>query len=73
MRGKLRDKRTETQRESVKRELVERRRINKRENRNIAWQDLQADQEEEYIALRSSVPLAPRQDEPEALPVPGDG
>ncbi len=53
MRGKLRDKRTETKRESVKHELVKRRRTNKRENRNIAWQYLQVDQEEEYIALSS--------------------
>jgi hypothetical protein len=65
MRGKLRDKRTETKRESVKHELVERRRTNKRENRNIAWQYLHVDQEEEYIALSS--------DEQDALPVPGDG
>jgi hypothetical protein len=49
MRGKLRDKRTELKRDSMKREFIERRRTNKRENRNLVWQNLQVDQEEEYL------------------------
>jgi hypothetical protein len=42
MRGKLRDKRTETKRDKLKRELMERRRAIKRESRTavaIAWQN----------------------------------
>ena len=42
MRGKLRDKRTETRRDKLKRELMERRRATKRESRTavaIAWQN----------------------------------
>ena len=38
MRGKLRDKRTETRRDVFKREIFERRRMNKRDNRSLAWQ-----------------------------------
>jgi hypothetical protein len=49
MRGKLRDKRTETKRDAMKREFVERRRTNRRENRNMAWQNIQVDQEEDYL------------------------
>ncbi len=42
MRGKLRDKRTETKRDKLKRELMERRRATRRESRTavaIAWQN----------------------------------
>jgi hypothetical protein len=46
MRGKLRDKRVDTKRDNLKRELIERRRTNRRENRNMTWQNLQVDQEE---------------------------
>jgi hypothetical protein len=49
MRGKLRDKRRETKRDGVKRELAERRRSGKRDNRDAAWQDLQVDQAEEDL------------------------
>ena len=38
MRGKLRDKRTEARRDIFKREVFERRRINKRDNRSLTWQ-----------------------------------
>ena len=38
MRGKLRDKRTEAGRDVFKREVFERRRMNKRDNRSLAWQ-----------------------------------
>ncbi len=38
MRGKLRDKRTEASRDVFKREVFERRRMNKRDNRSLAWQ-----------------------------------
>ena len=37
MRGKLRDKRTETRRDIFKREVFERRRTNKRDNRSMLW------------------------------------
>ncbi|HET8853473.1 MAG TPA: hypothetical protein VFN02_13200 [Ktedonobacteraceae bacterium] len=46
MRGKLRDKRTETKRDKLKRELMERRRATKRESRTavaIAWQNQMLD------------------------------
>jgi hypothetical protein len=49
VRGKLRDKRTDTKRDNMKRELMERRRTNRRENRNMTWQNLQVDQEEDYL------------------------
>lgn len=49
MRGKLRDKRVDTKRDNLKRELIERRRTNRRENRNMTWQNLQVDQEEENL------------------------
>lgn len=38
MRGKLRDKRTATNRDIFKREVFERRRMNKRDNRSLTWQ-----------------------------------
>ena len=38
MRGKLRDKRTEAGRDVFKREVFERRRMNKRDNRSLTWQ-----------------------------------
>ena len=38
MRGKLRDKRTEARRDIFKREVFERRRMNKRDNRPLTWQ-----------------------------------
>jgi hypothetical protein len=38
MRGKLRDKRTEASRDVFKREVFERRRMNKRDNRSLASQ-----------------------------------
>ena len=38
MRGKLRDKRTEARRDIFKREVFERRRTNKRDNRSLTWQ-----------------------------------
>ena len=48
MRGKLRDKRTETKRENFKRELMERRRTSKRDNRIVIIQLRQLDQEDDY-------------------------
>jgi hypothetical protein len=47
MRGKLRDKRAALQRDYFKRDLVERRRQPRRENRSINWQDQQLELEEE--------------------------
>ena len=53
MRGKLRDKRTDARRDRMKRDLLERRRPAKRDNRMVAilnqqWEDefLQEDEEE---------------------------
>jgi hypothetical protein len=52
MRGKLRDKRTDLKRDRFKRELIERRRTNKRENRiSMVWLNQQLEQEEEYQLL----------------------
>lgn len=49
MRGKLRDKRTETKRDGFKRDLLERRRPAKRDNRTITWQHQEPDEEEEDL------------------------
>jgi hypothetical protein len=49
MRGKLRDKRTETKRDNFKRELMERRRTSKRDNRTIIIQISQLDQDDDYL------------------------
>lgn len=57
MRGKLRDKRVDTKRDNLKRELIERRRTNRRENRNMTWQNLQVDQEEENLLDEEEVLL----------------
>ncbi|HET7637791.1 MAG TPA: hypothetical protein VFK47_03540 [Ktedonobacteraceae bacterium] len=57
MRGKLRDKRVDTKRDNLKRELIERRRTNRRENRNMSWQNLQVDQEEENLLDEEEVLL----------------
>ncbi len=38
MRGKLRDKRPEARRDIFKREVLERKRLNKRDNRSLTWQ-----------------------------------
>jgi hypothetical protein len=46
MRGKLRDKRTVMRRENFKRELLERRRPNRRESRSMTLLNLQLDQED---------------------------
>ena len=45
MRGKLRDKRTETKRDSFKRNVLERRRPVKRDNRNVTWLNQELDEE----------------------------
>lgn len=49
MRGKLRDKRTETKRDGFKRDLLERRRPAKRDNRNITWLNQEPDEEEDGL------------------------
>ena len=55
MRGKLRDKRTEMRRDNFKRELLERRRPTRRENRSMALLNLQLDQEEYLLAEEDEV------------------
>jgi hypothetical protein len=50
MRGKLRDKRTVMRRENFKRELLERRRPNRRESRSMTLLNLQLDQEDYLLA-----------------------
>ena len=50
MRGKLRDKRTVMRRENFKRELLERRRPNRRESRSMMLLNLQLDQEDYLLA-----------------------
>ena len=47
MRGKLRDKRSEAKRDGFKRDILERRRPAKRDNRNLTWLNQQQEQEEE--------------------------
>ena len=50
MRGKLRDKRTDLKRDRFKRELIERRRANKRENRvSLVWLHQQLEQEKDDL------------------------
>jgi hypothetical protein len=53
MRGKLRDKRTETKHDKLRRELRERRHTTKRESRTavaLAWQNqLQLDEDYNYL------------------------
>ncbi|HLX57067.1 MAG TPA: hypothetical protein VKR83_08605 [Ktedonobacteraceae bacterium] len=53
MRGKLRDKRIETRRDKLKRDLMERRQTSKRESRTavaIAWQNqLMQDEDFDYL------------------------
>ncbi len=51
MRGKLRDKRTDTKRDNFKRELIERRRTNKRDNRSLIAKLYQQYEEEDDILL----------------------
>ena len=46
MRGKLRDKRADTKRDSLKRAMLERRRPNRRDNRVVVLQSPQFDEEE---------------------------
>ena len=62
MRGKLRDKRTDLKRDRFKRELMERRRTNKRENRiSMVWLNQQLEQEEEYQLLEEEELLENKQ------------
>lgn len=49
MRGKLRDKRPEAKRDGFKRELFERRRPARRDNRNITWLHQELDEEEDLL------------------------
>ncbi|MEO8970091.1 MAG: hypothetical protein ABI406_00650 [Ktedonobacteraceae bacterium] len=45
MRGKLRDKRPEVKRDGFKRELFERRRPVRRDNRNLTWLNQELDED----------------------------
>jgi hypothetical protein len=49
MRGKLRDKRTVTKRDGFKRDVLERRRTAKRDNRPVTWLDSEPDEEEDEL------------------------
>lgn len=49
MRGKLRDKRADTKRDSFKRAMLERRRTNKRDNRVVVLLSPQFDEEEDLL------------------------
>jgi hypothetical protein len=46
VRGKLRDKRADTKRDKIRRELIERHRPTKRENRNAIWLIQQLNEED---------------------------
>jgi hypothetical protein len=62
MRGKLRDKRAETKRDGFKRDVLERRRPVKRDNRNITWLKQEPDEEEEeLLAEEETAVVAVRQ------------
>jgi len=58
MRGKLRDKRTETKRDSFKRNVLERRRPVKRDNRNVTWLNQELDEEEELLEKEETAVVA---------------
>lgn len=55
MRGKLRDKRTDTKRYGFKRDVMERRRPTKRDNRTATWLYQQADQEDDLLLEEEEV------------------
>lgn len=55
MRGKLRDKRTDTKRDSFKRDVMERRRPTKRDNRTATWLYQQVDQEDDLLLEEEKV------------------
>ncbi len=62
MRGKLRDKRSDLKRDRFKRELMERRRTNKRENRiSMVWLNQQLEQEENDQLLEEEELLESKQ------------
>jgi hypothetical protein len=46
MRGKLRDKRASTKRDIIKREVIERRRPNKRDTRTTTWLNQQVEDDD---------------------------
>ena len=67
MRGKLRDKRTEARRDIFKREVFERKRMNKRDNRPLTWQlqeledeNLLDGDENQVAQVESSKPQTPK-------------
>ena len=51
MRGKLRDKRATTRRDSVKREIAERRRPDKRDSRNAFWLNQESEDDDYELDL----------------------
>jgi hypothetical protein len=53
MRGKLRDKHASTKKDFFKREVIERRRPSKRDNRSIVRQSLQMDEVSDEQSLES--------------------
>ncbi len=61
MRGKLRDKRASIQRDYLKRDLVDRHRLNKRNNRTLAWLNQQLDEDgEDYLEDGREIVVRPR-------------
>jgi hypothetical protein len=56
MRGKLRDKRASTKRDFFKREVVERRKPSKRDNRSIVRQSWQAEDADDEQNVESEEP-----------------
>jgi len=55
MRGKLRDKRAETKRDNVKRDVMERRRATKRDNRTATWLYQQLDSDDDLLLDEAEV------------------
>jgi hypothetical protein len=51
VRGKLRDKSATSKRDSIKRELVERRKPNKRDGRTVIWLNQESDSDDYELDL----------------------
>lgn len=54
MRGKLRDKHTATKRDTFKREVIERKRTNKRDMRPTTWLEQQRREQDEELELNGA-------------------
>lgn len=61
MRGKLRDKRADVKRGPFKREVIDRRRVHKRDNRSLVWLNQQLEEEDgNLLEEEAEVPVEPK-------------